>query len=85
MSASQSLVVSREPARNALAREAAQLRADAEMRYGEVDLLVVTLRDHIKDLKIERDRLLSELSRLRDDARRANAGWLVRGSKENRA
>ena len=83
MSTSQAMLVSREPARQALAVEAARLRADAESRYGEVDLLVVTLRDHIQDLKIERNRLLTELSRLRDDARRNSSPWLARGSKTN--
>jgi len=70
--------------RSALAVEARALREEARSRYGEVDLLVAALRDHIADLQIERDRLLTEVARLRDDARRTGAGWLLRGAKPNR-
>ncbi len=64
--------------------EAAGLRADAELRYGEVDLLVAALRDHAQDLRHERDVLLSEVARLRDDVRKARSPWLERGLKGNR-
>lgn len=70
--------------RSALAYEARQLREQATARYSEVDLLVAALREHIQDLRIERDRLLSEVARLRDDARRGASAWLGRGSKPNR-
>ena len=61
--------------------EAARLRADAETRYGEVDLLVAALREHIDDLRLERDRLLRDVARMRDDLRRERATWLDRGMK----
>ena len=64
--------------------EAASLRAEAETRYGEVDLLVAALREHIEDLRLERDRLLRDVSRMRDDLRRERAGWLERGMKPSR-
>ncbi len=67
-----------------MAIEARTLREEAQARYGEVDLLVAALRDHIKDLRIERDRLLTEVARLRDDARRSGSSWLSRGAKPNR-
>ena len=70
--------------RSALALEARTLREEARARYGEVDLLVAALRDHINDLRIERDRLLTEVAHLRDDARRTGATWLSRGAKPNR-
>ena len=64
--------------------EAARLRADAETRYGEVDLLVAALREHIDDLRLERDRLLRDVARMRDDLRRERATWLDRGMKPSR-
>lgn len=70
--------------RRVLALEARVLREEAQARYTEVDLLVAALRDHIKDLRLERDRLLTEVAHLRDDARRNSAAWLWRGAKENR-
>lgn len=70
--------------RRVLALEARVLREEAQARYTEVDLLVAALRDHIKDLRFERDRLLTEVAHLRDDARRNSAAWLWRGAKENR-
>ena len=72
------------PTRAVIALEAASLRAEAELRYGEVDLLVAALRDHIQDLRHERDVLLSEVARLRDDVRRTRSPWLERGMKGNR-
>ena len=68
----------------AAAIEAARIRAEAELRFGEVDLLVAALRDHIRDLRQERDQLLGDLSRMRDDLRRERATWLDRGMKPAR-
>ena len=36
---------------------------------------------HIRDLQLERDELLREVARLRDETRRATAEWLPRGMK----
>ncbi|MGD9934896.1 MAG: hypothetical protein AB7T37_14440 [Dehalococcoidia bacterium] len=66
------------------AAEAESLRATALARVTEVDLLVAALQDHVRDLQIERDRLLSQVSQLRDEVRRERAGWLQRGMKGNR-
>jgi hypothetical protein len=64
--------------------EVRRLREEARSRYGEVDLLVAALRDHVRDLQAERDALRAELA-VRDEAtRRAGATWLWRGSKANR-
>lgn len=60
------------------------LRAAVQARYSEADLVAAALRDHIADLQHERDRLLTELARLRDDLRRERSAWLWRGSKANR-
>ena len=62
-----------------VAVEAARIRAEAELRYGEVDLLVAALREHVRDLRLERDRLLTEAARMRDELRRERARWLERG------
>ncbi|MGD9935011.1 MAG: hypothetical protein AB7T37_15040 [Dehalococcoidia bacterium] len=66
------------------AAEAESLRATALARVTEVDLLVAALQDHVRDLQIERDRLLSQVSQLRDEVRRERAVWLQRGMKGNR-
>lgn len=60
------------------------LRAAAKARYSETDLVVAALRDHITDLQHERDRLLTELARLRDDLRRERSAWLWRGTRRQR-
>jgi hypothetical protein len=78
------LVPATDEAHAVLRAEARRLREEARARYGEVDLLVAALRDHVRDLQHERDRLLSELARMRDDARRRDAAWLPRGTKPNR-
>ncbi|MCA9829015.1 MAG: hypothetical protein R3B97_06795 [Dehalococcoidia bacterium] len=70
--------------RRAAAAEAESLRAAALARVTEVDLLVAALQDHVRDLQVERDRLLSQVSQLRDEARRERSGWLQRGMKGNR-
>lgn len=64
--------------------EAERLHAVAATRYREVDLLVAAMREHIRDLQAERDRLLSEVAALRDNARRGTAAWLVRGQHPQR-
>jgi hypothetical protein len=61
--------------------EIRQLRAEAQARVGEVDLLVAALQDHIKDLRAERDWLRSELARSRATQQLASAEWLRRGLK----
>jgi hypothetical protein len=71
--------------RHALSAEARLLRRETEVRYTEVDLLVVTLRDHIRDLQAERDRLLTDVARLRDEIRRDGATWMRRGQRPQRA
>jgi hypothetical protein len=74
--------------RQDLAEETAELRRLAEARYSEVDLLVAALREHIADLRAERDRLVGELARTRQEharlaevGRLASSKWLERGSK----
>jgi chromosome segregation ATPase len=74
-----------------LQREAAELRELAQTRYSEVDLLVAALREHITDLRKERDRLVAELDRsrqleesLQDENRRLNSQWMWRGLKPPR-
>lgn len=71
-----------------LAQEAAELRQLAQSRYSEVDLLVAALREHIADLRLERDRLVAELDRareteerLREERERLGSDWLWRGTK----
>ncbi|GAB4329509.1 MAG: hypothetical protein Kow0010_13860 [Dehalococcoidia bacterium] len=77
--------------RERLAREVHELRAGAVARYTEVDLLVAALREHIEDLRAERDHLRAELAYLQrrlvtaeEAARIANTTWLVRGIKPPR-
>jgi hypothetical protein len=71
-----------------LLREAAELREVAQSRYSEVDLLVSALREHIADLRAERDRLVTELAHQRakevalvDEQRRISSDWMWRGVK----
>lgn len=78
------VVLARRPWDEGLVADVQQLRRDAEARHTEVDLLVATLRDHVRDLRIERERLRAEIARLRDDARRESSHWLWRGAKPNR-
>lgn len=68
----------------ALAGDARRLREEAQRRYGEVDLLVAALRDHVRDLQLERDRLRAELERLSTEARLNNSDWMWRGMKPAR-
>lgn len=67
-----------------LAADARRLREDAQARYTEVDLLVAALRDHVRDLQIERDRLRAELDEARLHAGLATSPWLWRGMKPAR-
>lgn len=67
-----------------LAGEARRLREDAQRRYGEVDLLVAALRDHVRDLQVERDCLRAELERARTHARLSTSDWMWRGMKPAR-
>jgi hypothetical protein len=78
------LVVS--PARGCgdLAGEARLLREEAQSRYSEVDLLVAAMRDHIRDLQAERDRLLAELDAIRARTALEATPWLWRGMKPAR-
>lgn len=68
----------------ALIYDIRRLRQDARRSYAEVDLVIAALRDNLRDLRIERDRLEREVERLRDDLRRTNTPWLARGTKPNR-
>ena len=67
-----------------LAGDARRLREDAQQRYGEVDLLVAALRDHVRDLQLERDRLRAELERVSTQARLRTSDWMWRGMKPAR-
>lgn len=73
------------------AAEVQQAREDAIARYTEVDLLVAALREHVADLRLERDRLVEENQRLNAElealrAREAAAGvrWLLSRQKTQR-
>ena len=68
-----------------------EVREQALERVTEVDLLVAALREHISDLRLERDRLLEENRRLAAEldatkTREAAAGarWLVSRQKTQR-
>lgn len=67
-----------------LSIEVARLRREATERYTEVDLLVAAMREHIADLRAERDRLAAALERARDGLRRRDTPWLARGQKPPR-
>ena len=76
------------PAGDDVSARVAELREIARARYTEVDLLVAALREHIADLRTERDRLVGEVERLRarldvidEDRRRLSSTWLFRGQK----
>ena len=75
----------------ALAGEARLIREQAAARYAEVDLLVAALREHVDDLRGERDRLVAENHQLRDalaaaraESAAAGARWLVSRQKPPR-
>ena len=67
-----------------LSDEIGRLRREATERYSEVDLLVAAMREHIADLRAERDRLVAEVERWRDELRRRDTPWLTRGQKPPR-
>ena len=67
--------------RHEMAAEVRLVREEAERRYNETDLLVAALRDHVRDLQAERDRLRLELEALRDAERLKSAGWFWRGTR----
>ncbi len=73
------------PRRAGLSHELGRLREEATQRYTEVDLLVAAMREHIEDLRRERDALLAELERSRDELRRHETPWLERGQKPPRS
>jgi len=77
--------------RENLQLEVEDLRTTARARVSEVDLLVAALRDNLRDLRIERDRLSLELERahrhinaLHERQDLAEASWLWRGMKSSR-
>jgi len=67
-----------------IATEIRLVRERAVARVTEMDLLVAALRDHIKDLREERDWLRAELSRANEARSLSGATWLHRGQKSNR-
>lgn len=74
-----------------LAEDIREVRQAAVARYSEVDLLVAALREHIDDLRLERDRLVEENARLRSElaasresAASAGAHWLISRQRPNR-
>lgn len=64
-----------------IATEIRLVRERAVARVSEMDLLVAALRDHIKDLREERDWLRSELERANNANAVSNASWMQRGQK----
>jgi hypothetical protein len=74
------LVLAR-PDRGDIATEVRRIREAAQVRYSEVDLLVATLKDHIRDLQRERDYLRAQLAMSREARRLESATWLQRGQK----
>ncbi len=73
-----------------IAVELRQVREEAITRHSEVDLLVAALREHIDDLRFERDRLLEENAHLASELESARLGeaaagsrWLVARQKPN--
>lgn len=76
-----SALVAVRPEREAIATEVRRLRQAAEVRYSEVDLLVATLKDHIRDLQCERDYLRAQLAMSQEERRLESAAWLQRGQK----
>lgn len=67
--------------RRDVAAEVRLVREEAVQRYGETDLLVAALRDHIRDLQSERDRLRAELDSMRQASSLASADWFWRGTR----
>jgi hypothetical protein len=74
------LVLAR-PGRGDIATEVRRIREAAQVRYSEVDLLVATLKDHIRDLQRARDSLRAQLAVSEEARRLESATWLRRGQK----
>jgi hypothetical protein len=64
------------------ALEVRRLRGEAQSRYTEVDLLVAALREHVRDLRAERDALRAQLVRAAEERRLESSSWLWRGMKQ---
>jgi hypothetical protein len=64
------------------ALEVRRLRGEAQSRYTEVDLLVAALREHVRDLRAERDALRAQLARAAEERRLESSAWLWRGMKQ---
>jgi cell division protein FtsB len=78
--------------REQLARELREVRSKAVAGYTEVDLLIAAMKEHIADLRSERDTLRRQVSQLQDslaavseERRRVTAQWMWRGTKPLRA
>jgi hypothetical protein len=70
--------------RHDVATDVRLIREEAEKRLNETDLLVAALRDHVRDLQAERDRLRAELEAMREGEQLQAAAWLWRGTKAPR-
>ena len=67
-------------------------RQDAVAGYTEVDLLIAAMKEHIADLRSERDTLREQVAHLQasldqasDERRRLSAQWMWRGTKPLRS
>ncbi len=74
-----------------LAADGQRTREAAVAQHAEIDLLVAALREHVADLRLERNRLIEENQRLADELhelqqRDAAAGeqWLISRQKTQR-
>ena len=88
MSANHPVVSLPAEVREQLARELASVRAEAAAGFTEVDLLVAAMREHIADLRSERDTLRRQVEMLQatvdtatEDRRRLTPQWMWRGTK----
>ena len=90
MAGNRHLIALPDDVRERVSQELEELRGDAAARYTEVDLLVAAFREHIDDLRSERDFLRDEVARLstRIDSLEHSTpapAWLLRGVKPPRA
>lgn len=92
MASDRPVVALPEEVREQLARELREVRTQAVAGYTEVDLLVAAMKEHIADLRSERDTLRRQVSQLQDsldavseERRRIAAQWMWRGIKPTRA
>ena len=74
--------------RERLARELREVRSQAVAGYTEVDLLIAAMKEHIEDLRSERDTLRQHVNQLQasldavsEERRRVSAQWMWRGTK----